>query len=175
MKAVTTNTRWAGKALLSRSAVVLTVIVAALFAAPAQSQVLLLNTEQSVPLVAVLDNPCTPSVEAIAFSGGVTLTEKVWQMPSGNIRLVITSRSAATGQSTAAVLPGAPNPTYAFGGKGHIDAEFASRSFEMLSYHKVTSSTGANDNFHAVVALAFDPGTLKLSASVETDCASAVP
>ena len=71
-------------------------------AAPVVAQTLLLDVTATVPLAAVLDNPCTAATEAIAFTGSTNLQQRVWLMPDGRLRLQFVEATSMSGTNTAA-------------------------------------------------------------------------
>jgi hypothetical protein len=137
-------------------------------AAPVSAQVLLADVATSVPLAAILDNPCTPEAEAIAFNGATALRQRVWLLPSGNLRLQLaesTSLSGSAPLSTAA---------YAVSGASEKDLEFDPVGFSILQFKKVQQD-GVTDNFHSVLVMAFDPQSLKLDLNLEGACDNGMP
>jgi hypothetical protein len=148
---------------------------AALLAAalPAAGQTLLLDTNLTLPLAAVLDNPCTPTVEAIAFTGNAAVAQRVWLMPDGNLRLQFDETTSLSGVNTLGGLLGG-GAKYSVGGNSVQDIEFSPLSFSVLKYKKVARE-GATDNFHSVLVLAFDPQNLGLQLSLEAACDNGQP
>jgi hypothetical protein len=139
----------------------------ALFAVtPASAQTQLLQLEQDVPLAAVVDNPCTSGPETIAFTGTAHITQEVWLMPGGTTRLVVSESSSLTGKD---LLLGLLSPTYSSSGADFVDAEFNPGAATIYNYKKVVSSTG-QDNFHTIIAVDFDPQSLRLNLGVQAAC-----
>lgn len=139
-------------------------------AQPAAAQVQVLGIDQNVPLAATLDNPCTSELEAIAFSGAVHLVQEVWLMPDSRLRLIVQEETRLHGENTA-VLPPATSPRYSVAGSSKSDVEFAPGAASLMSYKKVVNDV-AEDNFHAVLVLAFDPTTYRLDLRLEGACSS---
>lgn len=137
-------------------------------AVPAAGQVLLIDLSQTVPLAATMDNPCTAQPEAIVLQGTTELSQRVWLMPDGNLRMQIAETTALQGQDGTVLLGG--SPVYKVSGGSSIDLEFIPDSVTMWWYKKVTNSAGTQDNFHSVLAVDFDPGTLHLSLSLAPAC-----
>ena len=125
----------------------------------------LLSLHQNVPLVATLDNPCTGVAEAIAFTGAVELRQTVWKMPDGRLRLYLYERTAMHGKDTLAP----DGPKYGFAGESEMDVEFAPGSATLMIHKKVANSRG-DDDFHAMLLVAFDPASLRLDLRVEGVC-----
>jgi hypothetical protein len=144
-------------------------------AAPAFGQVLLLDISQTIPLVATLDNPCTPQLEAIVFKGSTSLSQRVWLLPDGNMRLQFAETTAIEGLDSAAptTLLAAPIK-YTVSGSGQQDLEFAPDALSVLQFKKVVRD-GASDNFHSVLMLDFDPQSLKLQLKLEAACDNGLP
>lgn len=134
------------------------------------ANVLLLSLQQTVPLLATLDNPCTPASEAIAFTGATRLTEEVWQMASGNLRLILQEDTSIQGRDT--LLLGGPR--YAADGPSSIDLELAPGSVSVFSFKKVLTEA-ADDNFHTVLVMVFDPSTLNIQVGLAGACDSGQP
>src|SRR5438270_2547445 len=124
-----------------------------LSAIPAYAQILLIDLDQSVPMAATMDNPCSAQTEAIVFTGTTQLAQRVWLMPNGNLRLQIAEQTTMQGQD-GAILVGT-SPTYAVAGRNIYDLEFVPDSVTLWDYQKVTNSAGVNDNFHSVITLDF--------------------
>jgi hypothetical protein len=144
-------------------------------AAPAAGQTLLLDLTQTLPLVGTLDNPCTAQLEAIAFTGSTNLSQRVWLLPDGNIRLQLaetTSLEGLDGAAAPSLL--APPPKYTVSASGAQDLEFAPLAIDVLQFKKV-SQVGTDDNFHSVLVLAFDPQSLKLEVKLEGACDNGMP
>jgi hypothetical protein len=173
-----------GTTMSSSSVLALALAAGLLAAAPAAGQLLppadplptgevsLLRVDQTLPLIGTVDNPCTAEVEAIAFDGDVRLVQEVWQLPDGNLRLLVSERTSLQGRNT---LPlGESGPRYAVDAAGTTDMEFAAQSLSVHNYKRVFSE-GMNDNFHTVLVLAFDPSTLKLDLRLEGSCDSDAP
>jgi hypothetical protein len=139
---------------------------------PTAGDAKLLAFEQDVPLIGVLDNPCTAEVEAIAFDGATHLVQEVWQLANGNLRLIVSEHTSVSGQNTLPLGPSGPR--YAAYGPGKADLEFAAASVSLLSHKKVLSE-GMDTNFHAVLVLDFDPSTLKLDLKLEGSCDNGLP
>jgi hypothetical protein len=142
-------------------------------AAPAAAQVLLLDANLNLPLVATLDNPCTPQPEAILFQGSTALAQRVWLLPNGNLRLQFDETTALNGVDTLGGLLGTP-AKYAVSGTSTQDLEFAPLSFSVLRYKKVVRE-GTLDNFHSVLVLTFDPQNLRLQVNLEPACDDGLP
>jgi hypothetical protein len=143
-------------------------VAIAVAAIPAAAQTLLLDlSPTTIPLAATLDNPCTPQLEAIAFQGTTSFSQRVWLMPDGDIRLQFAENTALQGQNALALL-GTPNK-YVASGAAQQDFEFAPMGLSVLQYKKVTSD-GLADNFHAVLVLDFDPQNLRLELKLEAQC-----
>lgn len=154
-----------------------TFLAAALLAgaAPVVAQTLLLDAAVTVPLAAVLDNPCTATAEAIAFSGSTNLQQRVWLMPDGRLRLQFVEATSLSGQNTLAPLdPLAPAQPYTVSAAGQQDIEIDPLAIEILQFKKV-SRAGTDDNFHSVLVLAFDPQNLQLQAGLEAACDNGQP
>jgi len=152
-------------------------LAAALLAAgalPAAGQTLLLDVNLTLPLAAVLDNPCTPQVEAIAFTGTTALAQRVWLLPDGNLRLQFDETTSISGVNTLGGLLGGGAAKYAVSGSSVQDLEFSPLSFSVLRYKKVVRE-GTADNFHSVLVLAFDPQNLRLQLSLEPACDDGMP
>jgi hypothetical protein len=141
--------------------------------APVLGQTLLLDVNQTIPLAATLDNPCTGQLEAIAFQGSAQLAQRVWAMPSGTVRLQTIEQTTMQGQDTAALLGGSAK--YAFTGTSGMDAEFNPGSASIMNYKKVIRDTGTADNFHAILIMDFDPSTLKLNLKIGGACDDGSP
>lgn len=140
-------------------------------AAPAAAQVLLLDVNLNLPLAAVLDNPCTTQVEAIAMEGSTALAQRVWLMPDGNLRLQFNETTTMSGLDTAVLL----TPTkYSAAGSSVQDIEFSPLSFSVLQFKKVEREGGADD-FHSVLVLSFDPANLRLQLGIEPACDNGMP
>ena len=163
------------KTSVSRLALAAVALAVPLLApAPAHAQVTgtqLLNVKQKVPLAAVLDNPCTAAIEAISFSGTVDLTQEVWKLTNGNLRLIVAEATALKGTDT---LLGAASPTYTVNAPSHFDAEFAAMALVVQAYKKV-QSTGTADNFHVILSMSFDPKTLQLQLGLLPACDAGRP
>jgi hypothetical protein len=149
-------------------------IVAA--AAPAAGQTLLLDLNTTVPLAGTLDNPCTTTqVEAIAFTGSTNLSQRVWLLPNGNMRLQFAETTALEGLDAAAVVPLGGTPAkYTVSAAGAQDLEFAPLALDVLQFKKV-ARVGTDDNFHSVLVLSFDPQNLKLELKLEGACDNGMP
>lgn len=150
-----------------------TLTAAALLAAagPALSQTLLLDLNTSLPMAATLDNPCTAETEAIAFSGTTQLAQRVWLLPSGNLRLQIAENTALEGVDTLKLL----GPMkYVVAGASESDYEFDPVSLSVLQFKKVNSA-GLSDNFHSVLVMAFDPENLQVQLGLEAACDNGQP
>jgi hypothetical protein len=161
---------------VASSAAVLALSGAALLgSASALGQVLLLDIPAlNVPLAAVLDNPCTAATEAIAFQGSAQLSQRVWQLVDGSLRVQITESTTLAGEDTAVLL--APRPQYSAAGYSESDLELLPASFTVLSYKKVMRPAGmVDDNFHSLLVLEFDPSTLKLSVKLAGICETGAP
>jgi hypothetical protein len=137
-------------------------------AAPASAQVLLAEVSTNVPLAAVLDNPCTPEAEAIAFSGATALRQRVWLLPSGNLRLQLSESTTLNGSAALSAA------AYAVSGASEKDLEFDPVGFSILQFKKVQQQ-GVTDNFHSVLVMAFDPQSLKLDLKLEGACDNGMP
>jgi hypothetical protein len=142
-------------------------------AAPAAAQTLLLDVNLNLPLAATLDNPCTPQTELIAFTGSTALAQRVWLLPSGNLRLQFEETTSISGVDTLGGLLGG-GARYSASGTSVQDIEFAPLSFSVLQYKPVTR-TGAVDNFHSVLVLVFDPQNLRLQLKLEAACDNGMP
>jgi hypothetical protein len=152
---------------------VLAVAVTMMVAAPAVGQVLLLDLTTSVPLAAAMDNPCTAETEAIAFQGATELTQKVWLMPVGTLRLQVAERTAMQGSDTLATLLGS-GAKYVVDAAGSRDVEFDPVALSLVMFKKVTRE-GSADNFHSALVMDFDPQTLRLNLSLEAACDNGQP
>lgn len=141
-------------------------------ALPAAAQTLLLDLNTNVPLAATLDNPCTPEVEAIAFSGMTQLMQRVWLMPTGTLRLQFAENTSLTGTDAVGGLLGGAGKTYTVSGGGAKDYEFTPEGFAILRFKKVGGTT---DNFYSVLVMAFDPQNLGLQLGLEAACESGMP
>src|SRR5688500_19148537 len=81
------------------------IAAAALLAAtPAVAQVMLLDLTTSVPLAATFDNPCTVEPEVIVFQGSADLSQRVWLLADGNLRLQVAERTTLDGYKTGTLL-----------------------------------------------------------------------
>jgi hypothetical protein len=132
-------------------------------------EVQLLALDQTVPLAAVLDNPCTAAVEAVAFEGSTHLIQEIRQTPLG-LRLIIWERTFLQGTDT--LLLGGSGPIYAVDAVSHPDVEFAPDSVSLYSHKKVL---GTDDNFHAVLVLDFHPSSLQIDLRLEGACDNGLP
>jgi hypothetical protein len=143
---------------------------AALFvaAAPAGAQVLLADVDTTVPLAATLDNPCTAAAEAIVFQGTAALRQRVWLLPSGNLRLQLAESTSLNG-----AMPLSP-ATYTVSGGSERDLEFDPAGFSMLQFKKVQQA-GVTDNFHSVLVMSFDPQSLQIQLGLEGACDNGMP
>jgi hypothetical protein len=151
--------------------------LAALAAAslPATGQTLLLDVNTSVPLAAVLDNPCTSQAEAIAFSGSTALQQRVYLMPDGRFRLQFAESTTLSGTDTLVALnPLAPPVPYTVASTGQQDIEIDPWDIEILQFKKV-ARTGSDDNFHSILVLAFDPLNLRFQVGLEAACDNGQP
>jgi hypothetical protein len=146
------------------------VILAA--AVPAAAQTLLLDVSQTVPIAATLDNPCSPQPEAIVFTGSTNLTERVWLLPDGNIRVQFYESTAVQGNDALA-SPLLPAVKYTAAGESMQDFEIAAVSLSVLQYKKV--SHPMSDNFHSVLVLSLDPQNLKVDVKLEAACDDGMP
>lgn len=142
-------------------------------AVPAVGQVLLLDLNTSVPLAAAMDNPCTAEVESIAFQGSTALAQKVWLMPQGTLRLQVAEQTSMQGVDTAATLLGS-GAKYVVNAAGERDVEFDPMALGLVMFKKVMRD-GANDQFHSLLVLDFDPQTLQLKVSLEAACDNGQP
>jgi hypothetical protein len=143
--------------------------------APAVAQTLLLDVNTTVPLAAVLDNPCTTAPEAIAFSGSTALQQRVYLMPDGRFRLQFAESTTMSGLDTLAPLnPLAPPAPYTVSSIGEQDLEIDPWDIEILQFKKV-ARPGMDSNFHSVLVLAFDPLNLRLQVSLEGACDNGQP
>jgi len=142
-----------------------------LAAAPAAGQTLLLDVTTTLPLAAALDNPCTATPEAIAFTGSTNLAQRVWLMPDGKLRLQYAESTAMQGQEPGLLT----SVTYAVSGTSERDLEFDPMAFEILDFKKVGRTAGTDDNFHSVLVLAFDPQNLQLQLKLEGACDNGMP
>jgi hypothetical protein len=140
-------------------------------AVPAVGQTLLLDLSTTVPLAAAMDNPCSVPVEAILLQGTTQLSQRVWQMPDGKLRLQIAEQTSLQGQDRAALV----SPAYAVSAGSIYDVEFIPDSVTIWDYKKVTNTGGTVDSFHSVLQLEFDPGTLKLNLSLAPACDDGLP
>jgi hypothetical protein len=149
-----------------------TLLAAAL---PAVGQVLLLDVAQTIPVAGVLDNPCTPEPEALAFAGSTNLTQRVWLLPDGQLRLQFMETTAMEGKDTVAV-PTLLTPAikYAVSGSSWQDFSFEPLALSVLQYKKVVRE-GADDNFHSVLVLDFDPQNLQVALKLEGACDNGMP
>ena len=152
---------------ISLRALLATAILAA--ATPAAGQVLLLDLSTAVPLAGTFDNPCTPAAESIMLKGTTNLRQRVWLMPSGNLRLQIAESTAMNGSDLAAPLGGG---SYAVAAASEHDLEFDPVSLSVAMYKKVA---GSFDAFHAVLVMAFDPQNPTLQLGLEAACDSGQP
>jgi hypothetical protein len=142
-------------------------------AVPALGQVLLLDLNTTIPTVGTLDNPCTPQLETIVFQGSTSLSQRVWLLPDGNVRLQFAESTAMEGMDSAAPTSLLAAPVkYAVSASGEQDLEFEPTAFEVLQFKKVE---GTNDNFHSVLVLAFDPQKLRLELKLEGACDDGMP
>jgi hypothetical protein len=141
---------------------------------PALGQTLLVDLSLKVPLAAAMDNPCSAQVEAILLQGTADVQQRVWQMPDGKLRLQIMEQTALQGTDSA-VLLGAVSPTYSVSAGSIYDVEFVPDSITIWDYKKVGNSAGALDNFHSVLAIDFDPGSLKVNLSLAPACDNGLP
>ena len=144
-------------------------------AVPAVAQTLLLDVTATVPLAAVLDNPCTTALEAIAFTGSTNLQQRVWLMPDGRLRLQFAEATTLSGLNTLAPInPLVPAQPYTVSAPGQQDLEIDPFAIEILQFKKVARA-GVDDNFHSVLVLAFDPQNLQLQAGLEAACDNGQP
>ena len=144
-------------------------------AVPALAQTLLLDVTATVPLAAVLDNPCTTATEAIAFTGSTNLQQRVWLMPDGRLRLQFVEATSMSGTNTLAPFnPLSPPQPYTVSAPGQQDLEIDPFDLEILQFKKV-SRAGADDNFHSVLVLAFNPQSLQLQVGLEAACDNGQP
>lgn len=144
----------------------LALTVALFVAGTASAQTQVLNVSQDVPLAATLDNPCTTTVEAIAFTGTTHIDQQVWLGPTGSLRLIVGESASLSGTDTL----NAVSPTYTASGTDSFDAEFAPGAVSIYDAKKVNNSSGAQDNFYVVVQLDFDPTSLKLTPTLTASC-----
>lgn len=144
-------------------------------AAPVVAQTLLLDATATLPLAAVLDNPCTTTTEAIAFTGSTNLQQRVWLMPDGRLRLQFTEATNLSGlNGLAPINPLVPSQPYTVSAPGQQDIEIDPLAIEILQFKKVVRA-GSDDNFHSVLVLAFDPQNLQLRAGLEAACDNGQP
>ena len=144
-------------------------------AAPALAQTLLLDVATTLPLAAVLDNPCTTAPEAIAFNGSTNLQQRVWLMPDGRIRLQFAEATNLTGQDgLLPINPLTPPAPYTVASSGQQDLEVDPFELEILQFKKVARA-GSDDNFHSVLVLTFDPQNLQLRVGLEAACDNGRP
>jgi hypothetical protein len=141
-----------------------------LAAVPAAAHTLLLDVNLNVPLAATLDNPCTPQVEAIVFSGTTQLAQRVWLMPDGNLRLQVAENTSLEGLDPAAPLA----PKYSVAGSSMKDLEFNPEAFSIVLFKKV-ARLGSSDDFHSLLVMAFDPQNLNLQLGLEAACDNGMP
>jgi hypothetical protein len=141
-------------------------------AMPAVAQQLLLDVNTTVPMASTMDNPCTAEPETIVFQGSTKLMQRVWLLPSGNLRLQISEQTALEGFNSAAPLLG-PTVKYVVSGDSENDLEFEPLAFSLLKFKKVNG--GSPDEFHSVLVLDFDPQNLKLNLSLEPACDNGMP
>jgi hypothetical protein len=139
----------------------------------ASAQTQLLKIEQDIPLAATLNNPCTAANELITFTGWTHLNQEVWLMPGGTTRLVVSDSTTLQGKDS--LLPLISSPTYSASGTDSVDVEFSPGAASIYNYKKVVSSSGSQDNFYTVVALDFDPASLRINVSVTAECADGSP
>lgn len=139
--------------------------------APASAQTRILAIEQDIPTTVTLDNPCTAGAELIAFTGNTHLNQEVWLMPGGTTRLIVSESTNLTGKDN---LLGLASPIYSAMGCDVIDVEFNPGAATLYNYKKVVS-TGGQDNFHTIVALDFDPASLRLGVGVTATCGDGSP
>lgn len=150
-------------------------IAALAAAAPAAAQTLLLDVNTTLPLAAVLDNPCTSAAEAIAFTGSTALQQRVYLMPDGRFRLQFAESTTLSGTDTLAVVnPLSPPAPYTVASAGQQDLEIDPFDLEILQFKKV-ARTGSDDNFHSILVLAFDPANLQLQVGLEAACDNGQP
>jgi hypothetical protein len=142
-------------------------------ATAAAGQTLLLDINQSIPMGGLLDNPCTVEPEAVLFQGATQLTQRVWLLPDGNLRLQVAERTNMEGVNTLA-SPLAPPLKYVVAADSEYDLEFDPGAFSILNFKKVNRQ-GVNDNFHSVLVLAFDPQKLRLELKLEGACDNGMP
>ena len=144
-------------------------------AAPAAGQTLLLDVSGTVPLAAVLDNPCTATPEAIAFNGSTALAQRVWLMPDGRFRLQLVENTSLSGVNTLApVNPLAPPAPYTVSSAGEQDLEIDPSDIQILQFKKVARA-GSDDNFHSILVLAFSPTNLQFQVGLEAACDNGQP
>lgn len=144
-------------------------------ALPATAQTLLLDVNASVPLAAVLDNPCTTRAEAIAFSGSTALHQRVYLMPDGRFRLQFSESTTLSGTDALAPLnPLVPPAPYTVSSVGQQDIEIDPWDIEILQFKKVARA-GSDDNFHSILVLAFDPANLQFKVGLEAACDNGQP
>ena len=142
-------------------------------AVPAGAQTLLLDTNLTVPMAATMDDPCSSTVEAIVFQGTTQLAQRVWLLGNGNFRLQIVEQTALQGQDSAILL--GTSPTYTVSAPSNIDIEFMPDSVTVWDYKQVTNNGATQDNFHSVLAMDFDPTSLKLNLSLAPACSDGLP
>src|SRR5215213_683675 len=123
--------RWAGDDLMRTLPVFLAALVL-LGCAPAFGQTLLGRINQAIPMVAVLDNPCTAQPEIIRFEGTTQVQQTVWLMADGKLRLQVAEQTTMQGKDAAAPL--GTSPTYGFSGSSNMDEESVPASVSILSY-----------------------------------------
>jgi hypothetical protein len=121
-----------------------------------------------------MDNPCTAQVEAILLQGTADLQQRVWLMPDGKLRLQIAEQTALQGTNSA-VLLGAVSPTYTVSAGSIYDLEFIPDSITIWDYKQVGNSAAILDNFHSVLAIDFDPSSLKVNLSLAPACDNGLP
>lgn len=141
-------------------------------AAPAAGQVLLLDVALTVPMAAVLDNPCTTTPEAITFTGNTELAKRLWLLPDGNLRLQFYENTSL--QGLAVTSPLLPPVNYAAAGWAQQDFVIEPLAFSVLQYKKV-ERPGVVDNFHAVLVLNVDPANLGVDVKLEGACDDGMP
>jgi hypothetical protein len=155
----------------SLATLVLSLAAALVAPAPAGAQVRLLTLDQTVPIAATLDNPCTAVQEAVAFQGTVHLVEEVWQTPTGALRLIVSEETSIQGRDLLVLFGW---PLYTAAGTSDADIEALPRSLSIQSYKKVFAQ-GIDDNFHVVLAMVFDPSTLKIDLGLRGACDAGLP
>jgi hypothetical protein len=141
---------------------------------PALGQTLLVDLTQSLPMASVMDNPCTVPVEAILLQGTTELQQRIWRMPNGKLRLQLAEQTILQGQDSAVPL-GTVSPTYKVSAGSVYDVEFIPESLTIWDYKQVRNGTPTPGNFHSVLAIQFDPASLKLNLSIAPACDDGLP